>query len=433
MENLRKVIYEFWNQELPETKKRQYNFDIIKNDLVNDIIGVRRCGKTYLMFCIIKEIKERKSVIYISFEDRRLYPLSQNSLDKIIRFIHEEELLKKFKKIYLFLDEIQNVPDWERFVRNIYDEYKTRIKIFVSGSNATLLSEDYGKLLTGRHISITLLPLSFPEFLHFNDFEYKKETPYIEEKRGLLVKLFREYLEHGGFPEVVLGKNKEELLRQYYSDIVIRDVTAREKLRKKRSVIEAIAKYAITNITSPISIRKVTSFLNSTGIKISVPTVKYYLRLLEDSFLIFSLPIHSYKIKDQLQYPQKFYCIDNGLRNAISFRFSEDIGKLYENLMALELKRRGKEVYYWKDYQHREVDFVVKEGLAVHELIQVCYNLQDPTVKKRELRALKKAGEELRCSNFTVLTEDFEGYERIKFLEDEVDIKFMPLWKWLCL
>lgn len=431
MGKLSQVIHEFWDRGVPELKPRRFDRRLTANDLVNDIVGIRRCGKTYLMFCLMREVAEPRSAIYVNFEDRRLSPLSPGVLDDLLDFILEEELLSKVKRVSLFLDEIQNVPGWERFARNLHDEYRGRVKVFVSGSNASLLSEDYGRLLTGRHLTITLFPLSFPEFLDFQGFRFEKDSLLVQRKRALLVKHFRDYLEHGGFPEAVLGRSPAELLRQYYSDIVVRDVTTRARLRKERGVVEAVAQYVITNAASLLSLRRITAFLNSTGVKITVPTVGYYLRLLEDSFVVFGVPGYSHRVKDQLRYPRKYYCVDNGLRNAVSFRVSADTGRLCENLAAVELKRRGKEVYYWKDAEQHEVDFVVREGLAVAELIQVCADPSDPVVMKRELRALAKAGEELKCRRLRVLTQDFEQEKVLVLRGRRTRVKFQPLWKWL--
>jgi hypothetical protein len=161
--------------------------------------------------------------------------------------------------------------------------------------------------------------------------------------------------------------------------------------------------------------------------KISPNLIVDLLNHLENAYLLFSVPIYSYKIKDQKQYPKKIYCIDTGLINTVSFRFTEDTGKLYENVVAVELKRRKKEIYYWKDANHWEVDFVLKDGLKVTQLIQVCYDTGNPETKNRELKSLVNAGEEFKCGNLLVITNDYESEEEFKGEK----IKFMPLWKWL--
>ena len=393
-------------------------------------MGVRRCGKTYLMFGLMEELPDRRSSIYLNFEDRRLFPLSPDILDRLLEFIHEEELLVHRPKLHLFLDEVQNVPNWERWTRNVYDEYEGRIKILVTGSNTRLLSEDYGRLLTGRHLSVTLFPLSFREYLDFRGVEHTVPDRLTARKRAILVREFGRFAELGGFPEVALGPNREELLRQYYLDIVTRDITPRSGLRSERTVLETVAKYVITNVGSRLSLRRIASFLESTGLHISPPTVASYLRLITDSFMIFPVPRFSYRIGGQQQQP-KYYCIDTGLRNAVSFRFSPDSGKLLENLAAIELQRRGFEVYYWQNEQQHEVDFVVRDSHSTRELFQVCMRLDDPEVKRRELRSLMTASRDLECRRLTILTENTDCVETVSYHGVRRKVHCIPLWLWL--
>src|SRR3989344_3743484 len=324
---IKEVIYEYWEKELPEVLPREAEID--SSDLINDIVGIRRCGKTFLMFNRINELLkkiDKKSTIYINFENRKLFPLKQEYFNEIIEFIYSEKLLER-GKIYLFLDEIQKVNGWEKFIMGIYDEFKGKIKIFISGSNANLLSKDYGTLLTGRHLSKTLMPLSFNEFLKFKGYKIGK---FLTEKdRANIKKFLEEYLNFGGFPEVVLSDNKEQILNQLFNDILSRDILSRNI--RKESIIEELAYYLAGNVTSLLSFNKMARYFESRGIKISVPTLENYFRLIEDSFLFFDTLIFSYKIKDQFQNPKKVYCIDNGIINCIGLRFSKNLGKVYEN------------------------------------------------------------------------------------------------------
>jgi len=217
------------------------------------------------------------------------------------------------------------------------------------------------------------------------------------------------------------------LLKEYFDSIIFRDIVSRYNIRDV-NLLKTLAIIMQTNISSPSSIGKLASVLqDSFKRKTSLETVSRFLEYFESAFLIFLVPIFSYKIKDQLQYPRKIYSIDAGLRNAVCFRFSEDIGKLYENVVFLELKRKGKEIYYWKDAQQREVDFVIKEGLVVKELIQVCLNLENEKTKKRETDALLIAMDEFGIKEGTIITEDYKDEENF----DEKIIKFIPLWEWL--
>ena len=425
---IKEIIYEYWEKELPEVFPRESALD--PSDLINDIVGIRRCGKTYLMFSKIKELLkkvDKKSTIYINFENRKLFPLKKEYFNEIMEFIHSEKLLEK-GKVYLFLDEIQKIDEWERYIRSIYDEFKGRIKIFVSGSNASLLSRDYGTLLTGRHLSKTLMPLSFREFLIFKNYEISKVLT--EKDEANIKRYLEEYLNFGGFPEVVLSENKEQILSQLFNDILSRDILSRNI--RKESVIEEFSYYLAGNVSSLLSFNKMADYFKSRGIKISVPTIQNYFDLIKNSFLFFDNLLFSYKIKDQFQNPRKIYCIDNGIFNFIGLKFSKDYGKMYENTVFLKLKRESFDnhlinIFYWKNIQHEEVDFVIKEGLRVRQLIQVCYDIENPETRKREVRSLLKASKELKCDNLIVITKGYENNEHI----DGKNIGFIPLWKWL--
>ena len=425
---IKEIIYEFWEKELPEIIPREDKID--SSDLINDIVGIRRCGKTFLMFSKIKELLkkvDKKSIIYINFENRKLFPLKKEYFNEIIEFIHFENLLDK-GKIYLFLDEVQKIDGWEKYIRSIYDEFKGKIKIFVSGSNASLLSKDYGTLLTGRHLSKTLMPLSFKEFLRFKKYELKKVLT--EKDRANIKKFLEEYLDFGGFPEVVLSENKEQMLSQLFNDILTKDILSRNI--RKESTIEEFSYYLAGNVSSLLSFNKMANYFKSRGIKISVPTIENYFKLIKNSFLFFDNLIFSYKIKDQFQNPRKIYCIDNGIFNFIGLKFSRDYGKMYENAVFLKLKKKSFDnylinIFYWKNIQHEEVDFVIKEGIKVIQLIQACYSIENVEIKKREIKALIKASNELKCNDLFIITKSYENEEKI----DNKKIKFIPLWKWL--
>lgn len=428
---IREAVYRVWERGLPEAKERK-KLPETKTDLVNDIVGVRRSGKTYLMFLAMKDLMksvDQKRTIYINFEDRRLLPLDEGYFDGLVEFIHSEELLK-LGRLYLFLDEVQRIGGWEKYVRSIQDEFKGRIKIFVSGSSRSLLSKEYAKLLTGRHITMVVFPLSFEEFLNFKGLDAGKKY-FTEEYRARIRKCLDEYLEFGGFPEVVLSQEKERILEQLFHDIITRDVLERISLRKPK-VMEEIAYYICSNIASLISFSKFSRMLGSRGVKISVPTLENYFGYLRDAFLFFDVSIFAHSVKDQLQYPRKIYCVDNGLVNVIGFKLSKNPSKLYENVVAVELLRWASEkptrgIFYWRDRGGREVDFAVKEGASVRQLIQVCYDLSSPDVKEREVKPLVIAMKEFKLNKGLIITRDLEGEE----MADGKTIAFKPLWRWL--
>jgi predicted AAA+ superfamily ATPase len=432
---IKEVIYEYWRNGPPENKPRQK--DIYLTDLVTDIVGIRRCGKTFLMHHKIKELLNsginKENIIYINFENRKLFPSKPEYFNEIIEFIYAENLFSK-GTVYLFLDEVQRIIGWEKFIRSIYDEFKSKLKIVVSGSNSNLLSKDYGSLLTGRHLTRTLFPLSFSEFLEFKGFILPKEI--LEENISLIKAYLEEYLAYGGFPEVVANNNKEEMLSQLFNDILSRDILTRNV--KKEVILEELAYFLASNITSLHSFSKMENYFISRGIKVSSQTLESYFWLIKNSFLFFDTMILSYKIKDMFKNPRKIYCIDNGIANCVGLKFSSNLGKMYENsvfinLMQKNIDRPNYKIHYWKSVLHEEVDFVVKEGEKITKLIQVCYDTADPITKKREMRSLVKAAKELRCCDLFVITKEYNNVENFDYLGEKYKIVFIPLWKWILL
>lgn len=431
-DKLRTAVEEYWRKELPDSKEREIGLKI-ESDLINDIVGPRRAGKTYLMYFTLKKLLgtgiEKEAAIYINFENRKLLPLTPEYFNDLIEVIHAKRMFEKHKTIFIFLDEVQRIEDWEKYIRSIYDEFKGKIKIFVSGSTSKLTESELSYLLTGRHLTTQVYPLSFREFLSFKGF-YIKEY-FIEEDIALIKEYFREYLEFGGFPEVaLLGSGKEELIQTLFSDIINRDILP--KAKRRGEIIEDLAYFLCSNSGKLASFTKLTGTLNSMGIKVSVPTFEKYFSIMKEAFLFFDLTIYSYKVKDQMQYPRKIYCIDPGFINFAGFKFSEDRGRLMENLVAIELQRKKSkspliEIFYWKDHQGKEVDFVIREGLPVKQLIQVTDASGREEILKREIAGLLRAEEEFKCSSLLVITWEFEGEE----LMDGKKIVYEPLWKWL--
>ena len=374
------------------------------------ITGIRRCGKSTFLYEVMDEFFDNP--YYINFEDERLADFAL----KDFNVLYETCVSLFGESRTFFADEIQNIAGWEMWVRRMGDD---GFKFFITGSNARLLSKELATKLTGRHLQIELFPFSFREFLEFQKFDFKKEDIYITERRAILVKYLSEYIEKGGFPEY-LKDNKIEILQEYFLDIVQRDICERYKVKKSRQ-LKQLAKYLVTNsgnLTTHNQLGKLT--------QLSVDSAINYVSYLEDAYLLIRVPYFSFSLRKQFANPFKVYAIDTGLRNAISFQFSKDIGRAYETIVAVELKRQGKEIYYWKNVRHEEVDFVINER-EVSQIIQVCYDVNDINVKKRELTALIKAAKELKCKNLLVITSEYEGEEKF----DGKTVKFIPLLKWL--
>lgn len=406
-EEIKRIFEEKIIEREVEKKARK----MLETNLIKVIIGPRRGGKSVLAHRLLKD----KKYGYINFDDERLIGIKTNDLNNCLEVL--EEINSGFK--YLLLDEVQNVKGWELFVNRLK---RNGYNIVITGSNSKLLSKELATHLTGRHFIIELSPFSFREFLFYKNFQVKKEDFFITKKRAKIKNFFQEYLKFGGFPEAVKLELKKQYLRDLYDKIITRDILSRYNVKYIKDLKE-IALFAISNFGSKISYHKIKNIFE---IK-SVHTAKNYLNYLEEAYLIFQLLPFSFKIKNQIRQPKKLYIVDTGLINAIVPKFSPDTGKLMENLVFQELKRQGKEVYFYSQPLDYEVDFVVREGLKIKQLIQVCYSLEREETKKREIKGLLKASKDLKCSNLLIITFDYEGEEKIK----NKKIKFIPLWKWL--
>ena len=429
--NLLEILndWNFWKKELDTGKERGLYIErclkFLKPNVVVAIIGVRRAGKSYIMRQVIKKLiktgVEKKNILMVNFEDKRFVEFYPRLLDEIYETYLE--FLKPDEKQFIFLDEIHNTPNWERWVRTMQELGKA--KIVISGSSAKLLSGELATVLTGRHLDMFVFPLSFKEFLHFKNLKIKDELDVVA-NRIEIKRLFNEYFEFGGFPEVVLSSEKKQLLLTYFDDILTKDIEKRYNLRRGEK-LRVLAKFYLTNISSTITFNSLKRFLGTT-----TNTIEKYSSYLEEANIIFFVKRFSFKVKNQEKSPRKVYSVDVGLANAVGFRVSENLGRVAENIVAIELKKGEKlnpniEVYYWTDYTGKEVDFVIKEGLKVKQLIQVTYVSSRNEIKKREIKALLKASEELKCKDLLMITWDYEGEEEIKGNR----IRFKPLWKWL--
>ena len=405
-------------------RKIQDNIEpFIKFKEVVIITGPRRGGKSSLMKLICDDLikKDRvppSNILYLNFEDERFIEFNAAG-----DFAQIYELFLQINKptgrLYFFLDEIQNVIGWERWVNRLYEN--ENIKIFLTGSNASLLSSEISTALTGRNRTITNFPFSFGEFLNFKNYRLQENDFYQTKKRAVIKSFFQEYLKLGGYPEIV-KINDPTLLEQYFKDIIYRDILPRYSIKKIKEIRE-LCLFLTSNLGS---IHSYSRLQNLIGVK-SLNTVKTYLEILEEVFLFFRINLFDYSIKRQIYNPSKIYIIDTALGNSISFKFSEDIGHIYENLVFLELKRRNKETYYWKSKKGKEVDFLIKKGLNIEEAIQVSYNLNDKKTLDREIESLLIAKDEFKIEHLSIITEDEEMEKEI----EGVKIKIIPLWKWL--
>ncbi len=377
----------------------------IKTRQITVISGIRRSGKSTLLAQFSKKFED---FYYINFDDDRLADFSIKDFQRLMIVLQ-----KKYKSQVVFLDEIQNIAGWERFARRLHDE---GYKIFITGSNAKLLSSELATHLTGRYVKIELYPFSFKEFLRFNGISYEKKT---SAAKARTLKYFEIYLKQGGFPEF-LKYGDEELLKRIYDDILYKDLLVRFKVKEVKA-FKQLASFLFTNFTKEISYN---SLKNTLGFK-SVTSVKNYVEFMRESFLLFELFKYDYSLKKQFVSDKKIYTIDNGLRNTVSFYFSEDLGKMLENLVFIELKRRGKEIYYFKG--KRECDFLIKEKSKIVEALQVSKDMQTGANESREFEGLIEAMKKFDLKSGTILTE----YEEDAIKKDGFKINIIPIWKWL--
>lgn len=394
-------------------KERYIERDTVLNkksgSLIRVISGPRRAGKS---FFAMHQISPEKKFGYVNFDDERLVARDG---DEIVAAINEVFGSPGI----LFLDEIQNRPDWELFVNRLQRE---GYRLLLTGSNSQLLSSELATHLTGRYLQTTIFPFSYREVLRT-----REKSVTSAEKQAMLA----EYAKKGGFPEVILKDiDGSEYLSTLFDAIVYKDIVKRYRIRSIPA-IENLATYLISNTACEYSY---SALAKVTGSR-SVHTVKKYLDYLEQTFLFFSIPRFSFKVKEQLAANRKIYCIDNGFIQAKAAQFSENKGRLYENLVAITLKRHEKNglltCYTWKNVQQEEVDFVIRRKNRITELIQVCAQVTAPGTKEREVRALLKAGTELRCNRLRILTENEERETSEEWFGNKGTIIYEPLWKWL--
>lgn len=421
--------WNFWRKELDTGIKRNEYLNIsirnLKSNIVLCLSGVRRAGKSYLMRQLAKKLIEdnygKENILMINFEDQRFMKFYPGLIEEIYQTYLE--FLNPSKIPFIFLDEVHNIPDWERWVRTMHELGKA--KIIVSDSSSKLLKGEFSTLLTGRHLDVTVFPLSFKEFLYFKGININSPLDIVSKK--IEIKRFlKEYTEMGGFPEISFSEEKKRLLMSYFEDIITKDIEKRYHI-KKTEVLSSLARFYLSNISKPITFNSVRKFLNT-----STVTVEKFSSYLEETNLIFFLKKFSFLVKEQEKSAKKVYSIDPGISNSTGFRFTENFGRLMENIVAVELERRKMfnpeiEIYYFKENE-KEIDFLIKAGLNVDGLIQVCKEINDYNVKNRELKILIKGMKKFKINNSVIITEDYEAQEKIG---SKRIIDYIPLWRYL--
>lgn len=386
------------------TRHSNYDFNaLLASRQIKLITGPRRCGKSTQALLML----QNRNFAYLNFDDNELLShWDENLVMEMLGDVYPEYE-------YLLLDEVQNIDGWDLFVSKLY---RSGVNLVVTGSNARLLSSEMATALTGRYLQIEMLPFGLAEF-----FEWKRVTPDADtvDVRVLL----DDYLRNGGYPETLeLRSLTGSYLSTLFDSIVLKDVAKRHKVRNITD-LNNLSEYLISNFCNPLSFNDVAGDLGFS----SVATTKKYMEYLREPYLFFYLPRFNNKLKLMKKAPQKIYVVDNGFVTAKAFSLSENLGRLLENQVFVELLRRGYDtqasLFYYRSRNDKEVDFVVRKGTRIEALIQVCYDMTMPRTEKREVDSLVECAGELKCDNLMIVTEK----EKRVIEKDGYQIKVVPV------
>jgi len=419
---LKTIIADFHATRLRSSLKRNTELPV-GSGIIISVIGVRRSGKTFLLYETIKRIIEKgvqkRNIIYINFEDERL-TLEKDQLDLILQAYQELYPRQSLAECYFFFDEIQNINGWEKFIRRIYDTVSKNI--YITGSNSKLLSTEIATELRGRTISFTLYPLNFEEYLRFN----KTGTEYSGTSQKIaILNHFKTFMIFGGFPELIdLDENlKIKKLQDYFNTIIYKDLIERYNISNP-VILKFFLKRILSQVTKPVSINRIYNDLRSLGYKISNNILYEYSDYIRMSFTSVLIDKFEYSEIKQTKSEKKAYAIDNGILSAVDYSFSENHGKLLENLTALEILKSGKELMYFKD--NLECDFIIRNKKSFSP-VQVSYSIQDSDTDEREINGLLKACEYLKVKKGTIVT--FEEEDNLKVKNYEIEV--IPAWRFI--
>ncbi len=422
-----KIIRNWKEFEAPKTIPREIELKI-NSDFITTVTGPRRVGKTFLCLQKIQELIRdgisKENVLYINFEDDRLINANSDDLEKLFESYLENFNINKKQNIFLFFDEIQTVTNWDAWIRRVYDT-KENVRLILTGSSSKLLSREISTALRGRVYNIEVLPLSFKEYLDWKNEKLNLKSILQGGKDSLVVKrYFKKYLSDGGYPAIFKNMElRDEVFQSYYDSMIFKDIIERHKILDVKK-LQILAKLIFESTSKEISYTKLSNKLKSMGFSTGKSTIIDYISYFEDAYLFFQVLKYEYSLSKQLGSIKKVYCIDNGLLNSVSFKFSEDFGRLLENMVFLELYRRKNNVFYNRD--KFECDFVVKEKNKVTKAFQVCYELDGDNID-REVNGLVEAMKKFDLKSGVIITYDDEN----EIIRDGLKIKVVPAWKWM--
>lgn len=414
----------------PTSLKRREKPLPIDNGKIITVPGVRRCGKSSLMENVINHLLsqgiDRKLFLWIGFDDERLVKMKSDDLNMIIEAYMEMYPYIEMSSVYMFFDEIQLIEGWEYFVMRLYKHHTTHI--YISGSNATMLSTELKSALRGWPDEQETFPLSFREYCDFNQL---KTDSWLESDLAKLRNAFVNFNNEGGFPEVVLTQNhlqKVKILQSYFDTMLLKDLVEHYKL-SNIEVLRYFLKRIMSNLTKPTSIRAIHGDIKSRGLRVSKDNLYDWANYACDIFMFFRVPNFSRSLQKIESSQPKYYCVDNGLRDAVLLPQSNDNGKKLENTVFMQLYRNRTptdQIFY---YQGKgECDFVIQRGIEIESLIQVTWDMTDETTRQREINGLLEASDATSCKNLYIITYDTS---EVINLSDDVTIKVIPAWRWL--
>ncbi len=370
-----------------QRRHTKYDADeLLQNPLIKLITGPRRVDKSVFALLML----QGKNFAYLNFDDSQLL----EKWDEDLAMSALDDVYPDYD--FMLLDEIQNLPDWDLWVSKLYRRGKNLI---ITGSNAKMLSSEMATVLTGRYLQIEMLPFSLEETM-----SWKNIRPDREEQAAQAIMLADDYMRNGGYPETIPARSiTKSYLSTLFDSILLKDVAQRHKVRNTSDLYN-LASYLLSNFCNPISANELAGELSLS----SVATTKKFCDYLNEPYLFFYLPRFNNKLKLMNKAPKKVYVVDNGFVQSTAFNLSENLGRLLENQVFVELLRRvyipGQTLFYYRTRNDKEIDFVTRKGTKVEQLIQVCYDMTSEKTRKRELDALVEAAEELHCDNLLVIT-----------------------------
>ncbi len=423
----KRIITNWKEFELPKVVPRLAEVDLT-SDFIITITGPRRAGKTYFCFQLIQKLLadgiSKENVLYINFEDNKLLGANADDLDRLFESFLELSEVDKKQKIYLFFDEIQTVSNWDAWVRTMHDTERN-VRLIITGSSSKLLSREISTKLRGRVINQEIFPLSFKELVKWNGMVYNIKTITHSKQRIVVKKLFSRFITNGGYPALFVNKDipAETILQSYYDSMILKDIVERYRIEDVKK-LQFLSQLLFQSVSHEMSYTNLANRLKAIGFKISKNTIIEYLSYFEDAYLFFQNMKYEYSLAQQMGSIKKVYCIDTGLLRTISFKFSENWGKLLENVVFIELKRKKMTTYYHR--KKGECDFLIVKKNKVQQAIQVTTILNEQN-EEREIQGLLEVLKEHNLEKGLIVTEDQEGTRIVEGKK----IVLVPIWKWL--